>query len=95
MQPSADGGSIASQVGSIHNEAVLRNMGKNHRWVGGERRRTVERQKAHYEAFLAGAKSLDVAGCSTKPLLRISPRRVVESILQLAMAIGRIQAARV
>ena len=87
------GVSVASQVGSIHIEAVLRSTGKNRRWVGGEQRRTEERQKAHHEAFLAGAKSLDVAGCSTKPLLRMSPRRVVECILHLAMAIRRIRAA--
>ena len=87
------GVSTASQVGSIHNEAVLRGTGKNRRWVGAGQRRTEERQAAHYEAFVAGAKSLDVAGCSTKPLLRISHRRVVECILHLAMAMGRIQAA--
>ena len=87
------GVSTASQVGSIHNEAVLRGTGKNRRWEGAGQRRTEERQAAHYEAFVAGAKSLDVAGCSTKPLLRISHRRVVECILHLAMAMGRIQAA--
>ena len=87
------GVSTASQVGSIHNEAVLRGTGKNRRWVGAGQRRTEERQAAHYVAFVAGAKSLDVAGCSTKPLLRISHRRVVECILHLAMAMGRIQAA--
>ena len=40
----------------------------------------MERQQAHYKAFLAGAKSLDVAGCSTKPLLMMSPRRVVSQL---------------
>ena len=79
------GVSTCPQVGSIHNEAV-RHKGE---WVGAEQRRTLERQEKHHAAYLQGAPSLQVAGCVSRPLIRMDHKHVVECILHASMAIGR------
>ena len=80
--------STASQVGSLHNEAV-RVAGE---WVGAGQRRTLQRQAAHLKRHTEGARCCEVAGCTTKPLLLLAFACIVECILHLAMAMGRLLA---
>jgi len=80
------GVSVCPQVGSIHNEAVrVKGVG----WVGAEIRRTLERQAEHHAAYLKGKRSLQVAGCVSRPLIRMDHKHVVECILHASMGIGR------
>ena len=80
--------STASQVGSLHNEAVR----VHGQWEGAGQRRTLQRQADHYKRYLEGARCLQVAGCTTQPLLLLAFACIVECILHLGMAMGRLLA---
>ena len=62
-------------------------------WVGSAREgtaipRTMERDEAHYTAFLLGSPSLQAAGCGMQHNLKLSRAWVILCILHLTMAIG-------
>ena len=59
-------------------------------WEGSAIPRTMERDGAHYTAFLLGTPSLQAAGCSTQRIWKLPRARVVLCILHLTMAMGRL-----
>ena len=80
------GVSICPQGGSIFNEGIWNAQKKA--WEGGHIPHTREGDEAHSTAFLLGAPSLQAAGCSMQPILRLARASVVLCILHLAM--GRL-----
>ena len=50
--------------------------------------RTMEGDEAHYTTYLLGALSLQAAGCSMHPILKLPRAWVVFCILHLTMAVG-------
>ena len=61
-------------------------------WEGLNLDRNLQRQQQRYDNYLNGVPSLQVVGCSTKPLLRLEMTQVMQCILHLSMAIGHILA---
>ena len=82
------GVSTCPQVGSMFNEGIW-NAQKN-TWEGSAIARTMERDEAHFTAFLLGTPSLQAAGCSTHRILKLPRAWVVLWILHLTMAMGRL-----
>ena len=67
------GVSTCPQVGSMFNEGIWNAPTKT--WEGSANPRTMEGDEANYTAFLLGTPSLQAAGCSTQPILKL-PRAV-------------------
>ena len=82
------GVSTYPQVGSMFNEGIWNAPTKT--WEGSANPRTMEGDEANYTAFLLGTPSLQAAGCSTQPILKLPRASVVWCILQLTMAMGRL-----
>ena len=59
-------------------------------WEGSAIPRTMERDKAHYTAFLLGTPCLQATGCSTQRILKLPRAWVVLCILHLTTAMGRL-----
>ena len=84
----AIGVSTCPQVGSMFNEGIWNAPTKT--WEGSANPRTIEGDEANYTAFLLGTPSLQAAGCSTQPILKLPRAWVVLCILHLTMAMGRL-----
>jgi hypothetical protein len=82
------GVSTCPQVGSMFNEGIWNAPTKT--WEGSANPRTMEGDEANYTAFLLGTPSLQAAGCSTQPILKLPRAWVVLCILHLTMAMGRL-----
>ena len=82
------GVSTCPQVGSMFNEGIRNAPTKT--WEGSADPRTMEGDEANYTAFLLGTPSLQAAGCSTQPILKLPPAWVVLCILHLTMAMARL-----
>ena len=82
------GVSTCPQVGSMFNEGIW--IGQKKTWEGSAMPRTMERDEAHYTAFLLKTPSLRAAGCSTQLILKLPRAWVVLCILPLTMAMGRL-----
>ena len=82
------GVSTCPQVGSMFNEGIWNAATKT--WEGSADPRTMEGDEANYTAFLLGTPSLQAAGCSTQPILKLPRAWVVLCILHLTMAMGRL-----
>ena len=80
--------STCPQVGSMLNEGIWNVQKKA--WEGGDVTYTREGDEAHYTALLLGTPSLQAAGCSMQPILRLTRASVVLRILHLTMAMGRL-----
>ena len=76
--------SVAPQVGSIFNEAVRDNTGKQCNGIAA--RRTTRSDANNHRRYLMTRKSQDAAGCTGEPLLVIARNRVFLSILHCCMA---------
>ena len=82
------GVSTCPQVGSMFNEGIWTAPTKT--WEGSANPRTMEGDEANYTAFLLGTPSLQAAGCSKQPILKLPRAWVVLCILHLTMAVGRL-----
>ena len=82
------GVSTCPQVRSMFNEGIWNAPTKT--WEGCANPRTMEGDEANYTAFLLGTPSLQAAGCSTQPILKLPRAWVVLCILHLTMAMGRL-----
>ena len=82
------GVSTCPQVGSMFKEEIWNAQKKT--WEGSAILRTMERDEAHYTAFLLGTPSLQAAGCSTQRILKLPCAWVVLCILHLTTAMGRL-----
>ena len=80
--------STCPQVGSMFNEGIWNAQSKT--WEGSAIPRTMEGDEANYTAFLLGTPSLQAAGCSIQPILKLPRAWVVLCILHLMMAMGRL-----
>ena len=76
------------QVGSMFNEGIWNAPTKTRE--GSANPRTMEGDEANDTAFLLGTPSLQAAGCSTQPILKLPRALVVLCILHLTMAMGRL-----
>ena len=59
-------------------------------WEGSANPRTMEGDEANYTTFLLGTPSLQAAGCTTQPILKLPRAWVDLCILHLTMAMGRL-----
>ena len=82
------GVSTCPQVGSMFNEVIWSAPTKT--WEGSANPRTTQGDEANYTAFLLGTPSLQAAGCSAQPILKLPRAWVVLCILHLTMAMGRL-----
>ena len=81
------GVSTCPQEGSMFNEGIWNASTKT--WEGSANPRTMEGDQANYTAFLLGTPSLQAAGWSTQPILKLPRAWVVLCILHLTTAMGR------
>ena len=86
--PRVIGVSTCPQVGCMFNEGIWNAPTKT--WEGSANHRTMEGDEANYTAFLLGTPSLQAAGCSTQPILKLPRAWVVLCILHLTMPMGRL-----
>ena len=82
------GVSTCPQVSSMCNEGIWNAQRKT--WESSNIPLTMEGDEAHYTAFLLGTPSLQAAGCSMQPILKLPRAWVVLCILHLTTAMGRL-----
>ena len=80
--------STCLQVRSMFNEGICNAPTRT--WEGSANQRTMEGDEANYTAFLLGTPSLQAAGCSTQPILKLPRAWAVLCIWHLTMAMGRL-----